>query len=58
MNRPHGEFGVRKSHFLNKMNEVKPHFYWAQRILLKSEIYGVLNEEYTNIDLIKQEVFV
>jgi citrate lyase beta subunit len=53
-----GEFGVRKSHFLNKMNEVKPHFYWAQRILLKSEIYGVLNEEYTNIDLIKQGVFV
>ncbi len=53
-----GEFGVRKSHFLNKMNEVKPHFYWAQRILLKSEIYGVLNEEYSNIDLIKQGVFV
>ncbi|MCQ6277827.1 HpcH/HpaI aldolase/citrate lyase family protein [Bacillus sp. EB600] len=53
-----GEFGVRRSHFFNKMNEVKPHFYWAQRILLKSEIYGVLNEGYTNIDLIKQGVFV
>lgn len=53
-----GEFGVRKSQFLNKMNEIKPHFHWAQRILLKSEVYGVLNEEYTNIDLIKQRVFV
>jgi citrate lyase beta subunit len=53
-----GEYGVRKSQFLNKMNEIKPHFFWAQRILLKSEIYGVLNEEYANIDLIKQRVFV
>jgi citrate lyase beta subunit len=53
-----GEFGVKKSQFLNKMNEIKPHYYWAQRILLKSEVYGVLNEEYSNIDLIQQRVFV
>lgn len=53
-----GEFGVRKSQFLNKMNEIKPHFYWAQRILMKSQVYGVLNEEFTIIDLIKQNVFV
>ena len=53
-----GEYGVRKSYFANKMNEIKPHFYWAQRVLLKSQLYGVLNEEYTNIDLIKKEVLV
>jgi citrate lyase beta subunit len=53
-----GEFGVRKSPFLNKMNEIKPHYYWAHRMLLKSEIYGVLNEEYSSIDLIKQRLFV
>jgi citrate lyase beta subunit len=53
-----GAFGVRKSQFSNKMNEIKPHYYWAQRMLLKSEVYGVLNEEYSNIDLIKQRVFV
>lgn len=53
-----GEIGVKKSYFANKMNEIKPHFYWARRILMKSQIYGVLNEEYTNIDLIQQEVFV
>ena len=53
-----GENGVRKSHFSNKMNEIKPHFYWAQKVLLKSQLYGVLNEEYTNIDLIKKEVLV
>lgn len=53
-----GEYGVKKSQFLNKMNEIKPHYYWAQRMLLKSEVYGVLNEEYSSIDLIKQRVFV
>lgn len=53
-----GEYGVRKSHFSNKMNEIKPHFYWAKRVLMKSQVYGVLNEEYRNIDLIKHKVFV
>jgi citrate lyase beta subunit len=53
-----GEFGVRKSQFSNKMNEIKPHLYWAQKVLLKSEVYGVLNEEYSNIDLIKERVCV
>lgn len=53
-----GEVGVKKSQFSNKMNEIKPHFFWAKRILMKSQVYGVLNEEYTNIDLINQKVFV
>lgn len=53
-----GEFGVRKSLFLNKMNEIKPHLYWAEKIILKSQIYGVLNEKYTSIDLIKKEVYI
>lgn len=51
-----GEIGVMKSVFHNKMNEIKPHYYWAQKILLKSEIYGVLNEEYTYIDLLTNEI--
>ncbi|MDN3016795.1 HpcH/HpaI aldolase/citrate lyase family protein [Paenibacillus sp. BSR1-1] len=53
-----GEIGVMKSEFANKMNEIKPHFYWAKKILLKSQLYGVLHEEFTNIDLIKKEVYV
>jgi citrate lyase beta subunit len=53
-----GEKGVMKSTFSNKMNEIKPHYYWAKKIMLKSQLYGVLNEEYTSIDLIKKEVFV
>lgn len=53
-----GNIGVMKSDFANKMNEVKPHYYWAKKTLLKSQLYGVLHEEYTNIDLIKKEVYV
>lgn len=53
-----GEIGVMKSMFANKMNEIKPHYYWAKKILLKSQLYGVLHEEFTNIDLIKKEVYV
>ncbi|MGG1674709.1 HpcH/HpaI aldolase/citrate lyase family protein [Neobacillus sp. NRS-1170] len=53
-----GEIGVMKSEFANKMNEIKPHYYWAKKILLKSQLYGVLHEEFTNIDLIKKEVYV
>jgi citrate lyase beta subunit len=53
-----GEKGVMKSAFSNKMNEIKPHYFWAKKIILKSQLYGVLHEQYTSIDLIKKEVFV
>lgn len=53
-----GSLGVMKSSFSNKMNELKPHLYWANKILLKSEVYGVLRDEYTYIDLLKQESYV
>lgn len=53
-----GEIGVQKSNFANKMNEIKPHYYWAQKIILKSQLYGVLHEEFTNIDLIKKDVYI
>jgi citrate lyase beta subunit len=52
------EVGVMRSDFANKMNEIKPHYYWAQKTILKSQLYGVLNEEFTNIDLIKKQVYV
>lgn len=52
-----GQVGVMKSTFHNKMNEIKPHYYWAQKILLKSEIFGVLNEEYTYINLLTNEIY-
>ncbi|WML47778.1 HpcH/HpaI aldolase/citrate lyase family protein [Neobacillus sp. PS3-34] len=52
------EYGAVKSQFSNKMNEIKPHTYWAEKILLKSKVYGVLHEEHTNIDLLRAKVYV
>lgn len=46
--------GVMKSSFSNKMNEVKPHYNWARKTLLKSTIYGVLHEQQTFIDLLTE----
>ena len=40
-----GQVGVLKSQYKNKMNEMKPHFYWAKRILMRAKIFGVFNEE-------------
>lgn len=39
-----GSKGVMKSHYANKMNEIKPHMRWAQRILKQAHVYGVYHE--------------
>lgn len=39
-----GSSGVLRSQYSNKMNEIKPHLNWAHRIMIRSKIYGVLNE--------------
>lgn len=44
--------GVVKSSFANKMNEIKPHAAWAKKIMLRSKIYGVLNENKSFADLL------
>ncbi|MBE5096611.1 HpcH/HpaI aldolase/citrate lyase family protein [Bacillus cereus] len=44
--------GVLKSSFSNKMNEVKPHYGWARKTILKSNIYGVLHENKQFTDLL------
>lgn len=44
--------GVLKSAYNNKMNEVKPHTRWAKKIMIMSEIYGVLKEEHDYFHLI------
>lgn len=36
--------GVLKSISGNKMNEMKPHLYWAKKTLQKAKIYGVLKD--------------
>ena len=37
--------GVLKSVEGNKMNEMKPHAYWAYKVLQKAEIYGVIRAD-------------
>ncbi|MFJ7669360.1 HpcH/HpaI aldolase/citrate lyase family protein [Lysinibacillus sp. NPDC097195] len=39
-----GQKGVVKSQYANKMNEMKPHMRWAQKVLRQALIYGVYNE--------------
>jgi citrate lyase beta subunit len=43
--------GVIKSDFSNKMNEIKPHFNWASKIIKRANVYGVFNHgfDYTSI---------
>lgn len=48
------ETGIVKSSFANKMNEVKPHKSWAEKILLRSKIYGVFNKDQSFINLIQE----
>jgi len=45
LNNNNGEIGVIKSHYNNKMNEIKPHLNWARRTMIKSKIYGVFHEK-------------
>ena len=46
--------GVMKSEYANKMNEIKPHLNWANRILFRSKIYGVLHEQQHYIGLLPE----
>ena len=40
----YSEIGVKKSSNGDKMNEYKPHYKWAKKIMKLAYIYGVLNE--------------
>ncbi|WP_272507432.1 HpcH/HpaI aldolase/citrate lyase family protein [Clostridium aestuarii] len=43
--------GAYKSTYNNKMNEVNPHLNWANKILRRAYVYGVLNETQNYVDL-------
>lgn len=49
----HETNGVLRSSARNKMNEVKPHYNWALKILIQAEIYGVLKENVTSLDFLQ-----
>ncbi|MCX0243671.1 HpcH/HpaI aldolase/citrate lyase family protein [Streptomyces drozdowiczii] len=44
--------GVLRSAYTNKMNEVKPHRAWAERTLLRAEVFGVAREDVGFVDLL------
>ena len=50
--------GVMKSHYTNKMNEIKPHYKWAKKILLRAKNYGVFNEQHNFISLLTEDTYV
>ncbi|MCD0482607.1 HpcH/HpaI aldolase/citrate lyase family protein [Streptacidiphilus sp. ASG 303] len=44
--------GVLRSAYTNKMNEVKPHRAWAQRVMLRASAFGVAREDVTFAELL------
>jgi citrate lyase beta subunit len=53
-----GELGVMKSQYRNKMNEIKPHINWANKIVMKGKIYGVSNEKKNFTSLLEKNIYV
>ncbi|MGX1883897.1 HpcH/HpaI aldolase/citrate lyase family protein [Streptomyces sp. NPDC055287] len=47
-----GGGGVMRSAYTNKMNEVKPHRAWAERTLLRAEVFGVAREDIGFVELL------
>ncbi len=47
-----GGGGVLRSAYTNKMNEVKPHRAWAERTVLRAEVFGVANEDVGFVELL------
>jgi citrate lyase beta subunit len=47
-----GGGGVLRSSYTNKMNEVKPHRAWAERTLLRAEVFGVAKEDVGFVELL------
>lgn len=47
-----GGGGVLRSAYTNKMNEVKPHRAWAERTMLRAEVFGVAREDIGFVELL------
>ncbi|MEU5426734.1 HpcH/HpaI aldolase/citrate lyase family protein [Streptomyces olivoreticuli] len=48
--------GVMRSAYTNKMNEVKPHRAWAERTMLRAEVFGVAREDVSFVELLSASV--
>ncbi|MFI5528432.1 HpcH/HpaI aldolase/citrate lyase family protein [Kitasatospora sp. NPDC051853] len=47
-----GGGGVLRSAYTNKMNEAKPHRAWAERVLLRAQVFGVARPEVSFAELL------
>jgi citrate lyase beta subunit len=47
--------GVKASSYANKMNEVKPHTAWAERIMKRARVFGVSAEGVTFVDFLSTD---
>jgi citrate lyase beta subunit len=45
--------GATASTYRNKMNEVKPHLAWAEKVLLRAQAFGVANEGIDFVDFLE-----
>jgi len=50
--------GVISSAFSNKMNEIKPHYNWAKKTLLKSKAFGVYHDDQNFISILSERTHV
>ena len=46
------EAGVRASGYRNKMNEMRPHRRWAERIRDRAEVFGVANPDVSHVEIL------
>lgn len=53
----HESDGVVKSANNNKMNEIRPHTKWAEKILMRGKVYGVIKNEKSYVELFNAGVF-
>jgi len=44
--------GVRKSEYRNKMNEMRPHRIWAERTMLRAQVFGVAGPSISHVDIL------
>ena len=51
-----GAGGVLRSAYANKMNEVRPHYAWAQLTLLRAQMFGVAAEGVSFVDFLDASV--
>jgi citrate lyase beta subunit len=51
-----GGGGVLRSVYMNKMNEVRPHLSWAERTLVRAEIFGVAAEGLGFVDFLDASI--